>query len=331
MPESSDIPGEPRLDEPAPSDVSADLHTTATVIDTTSPEPDESAVVDLAPAEPDESVVAPTVVDGAEFAAPVASGFAPAPGIGEPFVAGPPPAFGGPAPIVRKGLAVAALVTGIVAFVLGWLPVVGAAIGIAAVVLGIVALVRRQTKALSITGLALGAAAVVVSIVVTVVALGLVAASFAEAAEEAAQESAAPVDEGSDEGSDEVEEVPVEDYAALDDASFAAILDDPVAAFGAAHVVYGEVQQFDEMTGPCSALIAIDNAQQARWEEYTVISWAFGSGETECPELDGLAEMAHVKLWVTVLGSITTEFDDGTVEDVLSLNVTKFEELAPLP
>lgn len=65
------------------------------------------------------------------------------------------------------GLAIAALVVGIVAFLTGIVPVVGAVLGAAAVTLGIFALVKRQSKGLGITGIALGAVAIISSIAVT--------------------------------------------------------------------------------------------------------------------------------------------------------------------
>jgi len=80
----------------------------------------------------------------------------------------PPPRPGRPI-----GLALAALIVGVVAFLLGLVPVVGTIVGLAAVVLGVIALLRRQSKVLSWIGLALGAVATVVSIVV---AIGLGAA-----------------------------------------------------------------------------------------------------------------------------------------------------------
>lgn len=75
---------------------------------------------------------------------------------------------GAPRAGAPKGLAIAALVTGGVAFLLGLVPVVGLLAGIAAVVLGILALLRRQPRALAVTGLVLGAVGLVVSLLVTV-------------------------------------------------------------------------------------------------------------------------------------------------------------------
>ncbi|KDP90564.1 MULTISPECIES: Ltp family lipoprotein [Clavibacter] len=77
----------------------------------------------------------------------------------------PPPPYG----VTPKGLAIAALVVGIVAFLSGLAPVVGLIIGAAAVVLGILALRRGQSKGMAITGLSLGAVAAVTSLIVTIV------------------------------------------------------------------------------------------------------------------------------------------------------------------
>ncbi|RIJ54470.1 Ltp family lipoprotein [Clavibacter phaseoli] len=77
----------------------------------------------------------------------------------------PPPPYG----VRPKGLAVAALVVGIVAFLTGLAPFFGLIAGAAAVVLGILALRRAQSKGMAITGLSLGAVGAVTSLVVTLV------------------------------------------------------------------------------------------------------------------------------------------------------------------
>ncbi|WP_111721220.1 DUF4190 domain-containing protein [Homoserinimonas sp. OAct 916] len=67
----------------------------------------------------------------------------------------------------RRGLAIAALVVGIVAALAGWAPIIGAVIGVAAVVLGAIALARKQSKPFAVTGLVLGVLATVTSLVIT--------------------------------------------------------------------------------------------------------------------------------------------------------------------
>ncbi len=85
-----------------------------------------------------------------------------APGAGYPAYA--------PAPSAPKGLAITALILGIVAVVgamiFGWIPFVGGVItvvvGIAALILGILAMQKRQPKGLALTGLILGGAGVLI-------------------------------------------------------------------------------------------------------------------------------------------------------------------------
>ena len=77
----------------------------------------------------------------------------------------PPP----PPPLQKKpmGLALAALIVGIGAFLVGLVPVFGALVGVAAVVLGIIALRKRQSKGMAVAGIALGGVGALVSIVMT--------------------------------------------------------------------------------------------------------------------------------------------------------------------
>ncbi|HPZ35227.1 MAG TPA: DUF4190 domain-containing protein [Microbacteriaceae bacterium] len=77
---------------------------------------------------------------------------------------------GSPAPSPAKGLAIAALVVGIIAFLTGLVPVVGIVLGAVGLVLGIIALVKKQPKGLALTGTILAAVALVVSLVATIVA-----------------------------------------------------------------------------------------------------------------------------------------------------------------
>lgn len=69
------------------------------------------------------------------------------------------------------GLAITAISVGGGAFLIGWMPFFGLAAGLVAVTFGIVALMQRQSKPLSITGIALGGVAALTSVVITVVAL----------------------------------------------------------------------------------------------------------------------------------------------------------------
>lgn len=71
------------------------------------------------------------------------------------------------APKKASGLTLAALIVGIVAFLVGLAPIFGALVGLTAVVLGILALRRHQSKGMAIAGVVLGAIATLASIGMT--------------------------------------------------------------------------------------------------------------------------------------------------------------------
>lgn len=89
-----------------------------------------------------------------------------------------------PAPTAPAGLAITALVIGILSFLVGWVPVLGILAGLVAVVFGVIALALRQSKPMSIVGLSLGSVAALTSLVVTI---GL--ANLGDVATEAARSS----------------------------------------------------------------------------------------------------------------------------------------------
>lgn len=67
-----------------------------------------------------------------------------------------------------NGMAIAALIVGIVAFLSGWVPFWGFVAGATAVILGALSMKHKESKGLSITGLILGGLATLTSIVCTV-------------------------------------------------------------------------------------------------------------------------------------------------------------------
>jgi hypothetical protein len=121
----------------------------------------------------------------------------------------PPSAPLAPSPR-SAGLAITALIIGIVAFVSGWVPVWGLIVGGAGVALGAIALAKKQSVGMAITGLILGGLAFLTSLVTTIIMIvGIGAAgsqtnvseapdsSASEQTDEAAPEepeSAAPVE-----------------------------------------------------------------------------------------------------------------------------------------
>lgn len=83
----------------------------------------------------------------------------------------PPAEPAAPAPVSptpTNGLAVAALVTGIVAVITGWVPFWGLLVGVAAVVLGILGLKKATGKGMAIAGLVTGAVGALWGLLVSV-------------------------------------------------------------------------------------------------------------------------------------------------------------------
>ncbi len=89
---------------------------------------------------------------------------------------------------VTNGLAIAAMVVGIVAFISGWVPFWGLLVGAAAIVLGIIALKKPTGKGMALTGIITGGLGAFTSLVFTVffiIALAAGGAAINEAAQQA--------------------------------------------------------------------------------------------------------------------------------------------------
>lgn len=81
-----------------------------------------------------------------------------------------------PAPQSAGGLAIAALIVGIVAIIFFWAPFFGFVAGAAAVVLGIIAIKKAQNKGMSIAGIITGGIATLINLIfITILLVGLAA------------------------------------------------------------------------------------------------------------------------------------------------------------
>jgi hypothetical protein len=114
----------------------------------------------------------------------------------------PPAPSGATSP---RGLAITALIVGIVAFLTGLIPVVGVLLGVVAVVFAVIALVRRQPKALAIIAIVLGGIAAVTS-VATTAGLATIASNAPRPAPVETEASSAPAPAESDEAEEPSEE-----------------------------------------------------------------------------------------------------------------------------
>lgn len=107
------------------------------------------------------------------------------------------------------GLAIAALIVGIVAFLSGWVPIVGLVIAIVGIVLGILAVRQPRGKGLGITGIILSGLAALTGIVMLVITFVLIPSAannaqvFGDDADQWAEE--VPDQEQTEEGFDEAE------------------------------------------------------------------------------------------------------------------------------
>lgn len=99
---------------------------------------------------------------------------------------------GAPQQPVGKGLAITALVLGIVAVVFSFLPFIGLPVGLAAVIVGIIGMTRKgAAKPMPLIGAILGGLGVIISIIVMIVAAMFISSLSGTASSAAAQYSSA--------------------------------------------------------------------------------------------------------------------------------------------
>ncbi len=156
-----------------------------------------------------------------------------------------------------KGFALAALIVGIVAFMVGLVPVLGIILGAGAAALGAIALVKKQPKGLAVTGLALGGVALLVSLSTTV-ALGAGLSSIADAADTAISEPAVP-----DAPAETEAEAPVEDAPVVPDvpAEFESALSKAGTYANMMHM--SKAGLFDQLTSEYGEQFSAEAAQYA--------------------------------------------------------------------
>jgi hypothetical protein len=137
--------------------------------------------------------------------APRGAGWPPPPAPG-PHPAYPYPGYGAasPPPAGPGGLAIAALVVGIIAFLSGLVPFVGLGLAVVGLVLSIIAVRRPRGRGLSIAGIVLSAIAFLTGVVVLVVTLLVLPAAY-EAADRVGEQGDEQVQGDGSDGSDAAE------------------------------------------------------------------------------------------------------------------------------
>lgn len=222
-----------------------------------------------------------------------------------------------------RGMALSALIVGIVAFITGLLPVVGLLIGLAAIALGTIAIIKKQPKGFAVTGIILGAIALLASIAMTIGVANLASnprprPAAVESAEPSAKPSGTPSSEPSapaEEPSDPPASSGAPDQASfvsMDERGWALIAKDPDANAGTNVILFGTITQFDSATGNCAMLISTSAIQKEMSYDYDQNVMAVsGDWDTECPTFDPLVEGDHVQLWATVNQSFSYDTQIG--------------------
>lgn len=300
---------------------------------------DTGAVTHSAPDRPDE-VVPPPAPPVGTFAPPPAGWAAPSPAAPSewsnqaPYGSGPyPPAaypLGGYAPPAPtqpgKGIGTAALIVGFGSLLLCWIPVVGVFVALAAVILGIVALVQRQPKSVAITAMVLGGVTAVAGVVFTGTALTSLIDLYRFGDVESGY-----VDEPTSIYGDAAGNDPA-DFERLDDAAFAELAASPTAHYGEKVLVFGIVDGYNDDTG-CSLNVMLGNAMATDGAQYD--SWAYAYLEPDdgdwCSGTSWFLPGDHARFEATVRGTTTLEFVDGSVEDVMTLEIHRINEIPRLP
>ena len=117
------------------------------------------------PSEPAPVPPPPSIADAAREWTLQQQGIEPPP---NPPMMSPTPYGYAPSSVQKSGLAVTALVLGIVGLVTGWIPGWGILIGILAILFGGIALAKRQSKPMAISGLVMGVVSIAMSAIVLV-------------------------------------------------------------------------------------------------------------------------------------------------------------------
>lgn len=221
-------------------------------------------------------------------------------------------------PSVKKGLAIAALILGIVALVTVWVPILGVSLAVVGVILGIVAVVKKQPKGLGLTGLILSAVAAVVGLVVTIIFLVTIIAlgtSLSES-ELTIPETVEPLQPESDESTSPTEGSAA-DFREVSDSEFAAIVANSDAHAGERITIYGVVDAFvpykEGYSKDCGMTLTAGAAPQtatAAYEHY-VIAYS-GDWDENCPVFAPISEGDNVMFAVEVLGEEYYTNTDGS-------------------
>lgn len=168
------------------------------------------------------------------------------------------------------------------------------------------------------------------------------AAEPAEPVDEPEPDTAAAVEEAEDNFEQALEEAEdaVErnkfvkaDYEDLTAREFAKVVRDPDAHVGEKMLLFGEVFQFDSMTGPDQFLAWVDGDRDTEGEEYGFVSYdhtAFLTDEQLESQLGDVVEGDHFAAYATVVGSFDYDTQIGGSTTAAEFTVEKIKVLPAL-
>lgn len=124
------------------------------------------------------------------------------------------------------------------------------------------------------------------------------------------------------------------DYEDLTAREFSKITRDPDAHVGEKVLVFGEVFQFDSLTGTDQFLAYVDGDRDTEGEEFGFVSYdhtaLLGEGEFKRATFDDVVEDDHFAAWVTVLGSFDYDTQIGGSTTATALFVDRIKVLPPV-
>ncbi|TWX35640.1 DUF4190 domain-containing protein [Frigoribacterium sp. ACAM 257] len=227
-----------------------------------------------------------------------------------------PDAVAPPAPAGASGWAIAALVVGIGAFLVGLVPVVGLLVALVGVALGIVALVRRRRAqsglGLGVTGVALSGVAAVTNVVV-VAALVVAVPLGARLADEAAN-SWYGGDQGQVQGDDPDDSGLGEGDAGLDGIADRATTSTSCWSFSLPDDTWLSEDHSDAVS--CSTSVLVADGTDLTWVDAAAVPAAVSAGLVPSTSTDRVADAVAAlrQSWLPRLGTVVGEPEQTTLD-----------------
>lgn len=121
------------------------------------------------------------------------------------------------------------------------------------------------------------------------------------------------------------------DYADLTDREFSKIVRDPDAHIGEKVLVFGDVFQFDTLTGSDQFLANVGGDRDTEGEEFGFVSYDHNAlMATSTADFDDVVEGDHIAAWATVMGSFEYDTQIGGSTSAVAFTVERVKVLGHL-